>query len=417
MNIYISGISGTAMGPLALFARQAGHQVFGTDLQSGPVSSELLAANIQFTTGPDTQSGDFLRQIHHRHPIDWLVHTSAINHEHPELQLASSLGIKISKRDEFISFLIDQLDLKLIAIAGTHGKTTTTSMIIWACHQLGLPVSYLVGSTLPFAPSGAYQSETKYLIYEADEYDRNFLHYRPWLSAICSVSYDHPDIYPTETDYHAAFAQFRSQSQSIIEADRPDPRLTLAGEIRRLDATIAFAVVQKLAEDHNFSLDQNNLITTLNAFPGAGRRFEQIIPGVYSDYAHHPEEISATIALALEQAKLEGRASLTVVYQPHQNSRQHQVKNGYKKAFLGADQIYWLPTFLTREDPNLPILSPAELSSLLENHNRCQTANLDQHLANRLLEAWKGNSLVLLLTAGPADSWFRQVFSPHSPSS
>ena len=169
MNIFISGISGTGMGPLALFAHDAGHQVFGSDLHEGPITKELKAKNLTFAIGP--QTGDYLAEIHQKTPIDWYVHTSAITESHPEYQRAKSLGLKISKRDELIETLVETHHLKMVAVAGTHGKTTTTSMLIWLSQKLGLKASYMVGSTLNFAPSAKYDSDDQFLLYEADEYD------------------------------------------------------------------------------------------------------------------------------------------------------------------------------------------------------------------------------------------------------
>ena len=109
----------------------------------------------------------------------------------------------------------------MVAVAGTHGKTTTTSMIVWACLKLGLPAAYIVGSTLGFAPSGSYKESDEYFIYEADEYDRNFLKYHPWLSVIVSVSYDHPDIYKTPEEYSLILQVLEKKGLISIDYDAP----------------------------------------------------------------------------------------------------------------------------------------------------------------------------------------------------
>src|SRR5690606_5798559 len=111
------------------------------------------------------------------------------------------LGIKVAKRDELLARILHEKNLKLIAVAGTHGKTTTTGMMVWLLQQLGVPVSYSVGSTLSFGPSGKFDPKSEYFVYECDEFDRNFLHFHPYLSLITSVGYDHPDIYPTPENY------------------------------------------------------------------------------------------------------------------------------------------------------------------------------------------------------------------------
>ena len=127
MNIYISGISGTGMGPLALMAKAAGFNVWGSDLAKGAVYDELIKAGIEIKIGK--QDGEFLKNKLQN--IDWFVYTSALPEDHPELLMAKEAGLKCTKRDDFTAFLVDKLGLKMVAVAGTHGKTTTTAMIVW----------------------------------------------------------------------------------------------------------------------------------------------------------------------------------------------------------------------------------------------------------------------------------------------
>lgn len=409
MNIYISGISGTGMGPLAIMAKNAGHFVIGSDLNKGPIVDELNAAGIEYKIGE--QDGEFLKQKNAENKIDWFVYTSALPENHPELLAAKELGIKTSKRDELIAYLVKELNLKMVAVAGTHGKTTTTSMIIWAAKQLNLPVSYLVGTTLGFAKSGSYDKEDKFFVYEADEYDRNFLHFFPWLSLVTFVSYDHPDIYKTEEDYKNAFEQFKSQSESVINGGEIDERFNLAGKARREDATTAKKAIEKICESLGREITEEEIIRVLNDFPGVGRRFERITDGVYSDYAHHPEEIAATIEMANEEALRTGKRGVVAVYEPHQNTRQHEVKGGYKSAFNGAEVLYWLPTYLTREDKSLAIISPSEFIESLDHPEIGEPAEMNDDLKNELINLRKEGYLILLMTAGPADTWLRQVFN------
>ena len=213
MRIYISGICGTGMGPLALMARSAGFEVCGSDLSEGAIYNELIKAGIEVNISE--QHGKFLQEKI-TEGVDWFCYTSALPEDHAELVLAREAGIKCTKRDDLTAFLVDKLGLKMIAVAGTHGKTTTTAMIVWTALKLDLPVAYIVGTTLGFAPSGSYHDGDKYFVYEADEYDRNFLKYHPWLAVIPAVSYDHPDIYATREDYENAFLQFEKQSENVI---------------------------------------------------------------------------------------------------------------------------------------------------------------------------------------------------------
>lgn len=437
MKIFISGISGTGMGPLALMAKQAGYEVWGTDLAKGAIYDELVAAGIEVKIGP--QDGEFLQEkimkftgvelegsaskIAEKGKEEsapenaekdneiWYVHTSALPETSEELRVARENGLKISKRDELTAYLVKKLNLKMIAVAGTHGKTTTTSMIVYAALKLRLPVAYIVGTTLGFAPSGAYHVGDKFFVYEADEYDRNFLKFQPWLAVITSVSYDHPDIYATREEYEEAFQQFMKQSESVIDGEMvTEADFKLAGEVRRYDAALAQLAVRRMMKEMGETEQVAKNTEILNSFPGVGRRFERIADGVYTDYAHHPEEIAATVNVAREEAEMRGKKGVVVVYQPHQNVRQHEVRDGYKDAFLGAEKIYWLPTYLTREDPKLAILTPEELIGGLSNQEKAEPAELNAELKKNLEKYLNDDYLVLLMTAGPADGWMRESF-------
>ena len=407
MNIYIAGISGTGMGPLALMAKRAGFTVFGSDLHEGAVAPELYKEDIPVKIG--AQDGRFLQKCFDENGVDWFVHTSAMGADAPELKLAQSLGMRVSKRDELIAYLVEKLGLKMVAVAGTHGKTTTTALITWASLKLGLPASYLVGSTLPFAEAGSYSSDSEFLIYEADEYDRNFLKFYPWLSVITTVSYDHPDIYPTVEDYKAAFEKFMSQSEQVVQEPAAEiSGLTLAGEKRRYDAALATTAVLLMCEEVGKEVSASEIIEIMNDFPGVGRRFERISPGVYSDYGHHPEEIEATVEVAREEAKRTGCKGVVVVYEPHQNTRQHEVLNGYRKVFEGAEHVFWLPTYLTRENPDLKILQPVEFIARLSNSRDAEPAEISRELKGKLDKFLKDGYLLLFMSAGPLDDWVRK---------
>ena len=410
MRVYISGISGTGMGPLALMAKQAGFEVFGSDLAKGAIYDELIKTGIEVEIG--VQDGKFLQQKIEE-GVDWFVYTSALPSDHAELVMAHENNLKCTKRDDFTAFLVEKLGLKMVAIAGTHGKTTTTAMIIWTALKLNLPVSYIVGTTLGFAASGSYKKGDKYFVYEADEYDRNFLKYHPWLAVIPAVSYDHPDIYPTKEDYKKAFLQFENQSEKVIQEGIFEDEFKLAGAVRRKDAGLAMAAVLEMIQNEGSAETSSEIREILNDFPGVGRRFERLADGVYTDYAHHPEEIEATIDVAQDEAKLRNKKGVVVVYQPHQNTRQHEVRDGYKQAFMGVDKIFWLPTYLTRENPELAVIQPEEFIEDLQNKEKAEVSELNDELAKRLREYLADGYLVVLMTAGPADGWFREQFGEY----
>src|SRR5690606_7592299 len=147
MRIYFSGIGGVGIGPLALIAQDMGHDVLGSDLNESRYTKLMQERNVPVLIGQD---GSQIELSHEKAPIDWLVVTSALPPDHPEIIFAKERGIRISKRDELLNNLIDEKGLKLIAVSGTHGKTTTTGMLIWLFMQLGVPVSYSVGSDLSY---------------------------------------------------------------------------------------------------------------------------------------------------------------------------------------------------------------------------------------------------------------------------
>jgi UDP-N-acetylmuramate--alanine ligase len=411
MNIYFSGLGGVGIGPLVEIARDAGHTIMGSDLNESLITEELREQGVLVNIGQD---GSFLRESHVATPIDWFVYTSALPDDHAELLLAEELGIRTSKRDEFLAYILQEKDLKLIAIAGTHGKTTTTGLMVWLMQQLGIPVSYSVGTTLAFGPSGKFDPKSEYFIYECDEYDRNFLNFKPYLSLITSIDYDHPDTYPNESDYTDAFREFIDQSEHTIlwETDAEYVKanednawvlhetlsLPLAGEHNRRNATL----VTKAAEYLRLAKAEEVAIA-LGEFPGTDRRFEKIDDNLYSDYGHHPKEIAATLQLARELSD-----HVILVYQPHQNRRQTRIQTMYDDQFELADETYWLPTYLSREDPNEPILTPKELIAHLTNKQTVHVAELNDELWNNIQQARSEGKLVLCMGAGTIDSWVRE---------
>ena len=224
---------------------------------------------------------------------------------------------------------------------------------------------------------------------------------------ITSVSYDHPDIYKTPEEYRQAFEQFESQSENVI-SDCSFDDFKLAGEARRHDAGLALEAVSEIIKNENLEVSDDKIIKVLNDFPGVGRRFEKLSDGIYTDYAHHPEEIKATMDVALDEMDIKGKKGVVVVYQPHQNTRQHEVQDLYYDAFIGAEKVFWLPTYLTREDVSLPILKPLDFIGQLDNAEVAEGAELSDALWMEIQRYSNLGYLVILMTAGPADGWLRK---------
>ena len=427
MHIYFSGIGGTGIGPLALIAKEAGNKVSGSDKQSSAYTEYLIKQGINVHIGQKDDS--YINNVNKKEPVEWFVYSSALpleNPNHPELVFVKNNNIKYSKRDEFLSKFLINNKLKLLAAAGTHGKTTTTAMLVWVFKQLKIPISYSVGAKTNFCAMGHYSKNSEYFVYECDEFDKNFLSFKPYRSIISSLDWDHHEIYKTREDYKNAFIQFINQSSktylyynvskylninkqdklvcSVKQNDSITKQLSLAGQHNRDNARLCIELISNL-----LNIEPSKLIPILNKFPGTSRRFEQITTNIYSDYAHTPEEISATIQLAKELSN-----NILVVYEPLTNRRQHHMKLQYKNTFNGINQLLWLPSYLAREDNKQPILSPQQLIENLNNTNIAKPAIKNTALYKTIKDHAQNNGMVLLLAGGGGgslDEWARKMFA------
>ncbi len=429
MHIFFSGIGGTGIGPLALVAQQAGYAVSGSDKQESGYTTYLRNHGIESIT--IDQSYDAIAAAHAVSPIDWYVYSSAVAIEQPdapEFQFCREHGIRMSKRDELLNEILQQKAMKLIAIAGTHGKTTTTAMTIWTMKQLDIPIGYILPAKSSFAEMGSFESGAEYFVYECDEFDRNFLQFNPQLSLITGIDWDHPDIYPTREDYYQAFRDFIEQSESRVlwqsDVDRLGatadptgtvilfddnttiPHIKLAGEVNRRDAW-------QVAHALGILLDKQveQLLPLLERFPGVSRRFEQLAPGLYSDYAHTPPKIRGALQLGHEVAG----DNLVVVYEGLHNTRQHFIQDELAHLFDGIKQLYIVPSYLAREDTSLELLTPSKLKLLLHSEIQAKTsaAELNENLKEQIQRHLATGDTVLCLSAGGGgslDEWLREEF-------
>ena len=421
MHIYFSGVGGVAIGPLARIAQETGYRVTGSDSTESRYTRDIAAEGIEIVI---SQTYEQIASVHAANPIDWFVYTSALPQDHPELQFALKNGIKASKRDEFITHVLKEQELDMIAVAGTHGKTNTTGMLAWLFRQFKIPVSYSIGTNIPFGPNGQFQPNSKYFLYEADEFDKNFLKFDPAVTVFTSVDYDHPETYPSVDDYKQAFRDFADKSDFLVtwrtiaeyldlnfdynkeivndlDGETLKELFQLPGNYTRQNAYLAMILMNKLFPD----ISKQEIQEKLNSFPGTERRMELLAPNIYSDYAHHPVEIKA----ALQAAKEFGQ-HIVVVYQPHQNIRQHAILKEYTDSFEDAQIIYWLPTYLSREYKEMPILTPQELITHLSDPSKAIPADMNIELIENINTHRKAGHTVLLLSAGNLDDWAREYF-------
>jgi UDP-N-acetylmuramate--alanine ligase len=430
MHIYFSGIGGAGIGPLAMVAQQAGYEVSGSDKQDSQYIQYLRRRGIEnIHIG---QGHEAISLAHSLSPIDWFVYTSALpleNPNAPELLFCKDQVIKTSKRDELLNQILKDTGQEMIAIAGTHGKTTTTAMVTWLFKQLNEPASYLLPAKTSFAEMGAFDRQARYLIYEADEFDRNFLAFEPAISLITGVTWDHHEIFPTRDDYQSAFREFIDQSEYCIlwredseylqlktaenvaiedSNNKHITELKLKGFYNRLDAWLAICAVQRATQ-----APLTVLVDHMNHFPGLQRRMELIRPNLYSDYAHTPEKIRGAMSVATELAADSGQ-ELVIVYEPLTDRRQHYLKAEYRDCFEGASKVYWLPSYLAREDPKQRILTPAELITYLDDPTIAEPNEMGTVLRAAIQDHLEAGSMVVCMVGGGGgslDEWLRKEFS------
>ncbi|MCX6729322.1 MAG: Mur ligase domain-containing protein [Candidatus Saccharibacteria bacterium] len=430
MHIFFSAIGGTGIGPLALIAKQAGYTVSGSDKQDSLYIQYLRSQGLNDIHIGQTKSQ--IQKIHEKNPIDWYVYSSAVTMEQAkpeELSFVQSQKIQYSKRDGLLNQILLDKKLKLIAIAGTHGKSTTTAMVIWLFKELGIPLSYSVGAKLSFGDMGTFDPKSQYFAYECDEFDRNFLAFEPYISAITGVSWDHHEIFPTREDYQEAFREFISQSDhticwqedfdylglqsakqmTVLESDHPHIQtIKLAGLYNRLDAWIAVNAVHEATR-----VPVKELLSLASSFPGLQRRMEKIAKNLYTDYAHTPEKIIGCMSVALEMAEVSNQ-NVIVIYEPLTNRRQHFMRKDYKDCFNGATHVYWVHSYLAREDPLQEILSPTELIKDLADPTIATPMNRDDELKKTIEKHLAAGDLVVAMSGGGGgglDDWLRHTFN------
>ncbi len=290
---------------------------------------------------------------------------------------------------------------------------------------------------------GAFDPSSEYFIYEADEYDRNFLSFEPHMSLITGIDWDHPDVYPTRVDYETAFVEFLDQSDSAvmwrkdaniifsddelltepmtkssIRADRGGLKLTVLDETHEsigaqlgltgfVNRQNAWQVANAVHLITGKPLTQ--LVALMNNFPGVSRRFEAIRPHLYTDYAHTPEKIRGALQVAEEVAP----ERVVVVYEGLHNTRQHFIKDELPTLFAGAKALYIVPSYLAREDESLEMLTPEKLCAIVKNPADAKPVKLDENLEQIVAKHVKDGDLVLCLTAGGGgslDEWLRKEF-------
>ncbi|MFH1375613.1 MAG: Mur ligase family protein [Patescibacteria group bacterium] len=348
-NFHLVGIGGIGMSGLARILRGSGKTVTGSDLEGSPITEKLQAEKFKVTLSQAAKNIPEDAEI--------VIHTLAAKEDNPELAEAQKRGLKVLSYPEALGIVTQ--GKKLIAVAGTHGKTTTTGLIIAACLAAGEDISCLVGTNLQeLNDTNARTGESDWFVVEACEYKRAFLNLKPQILVITNIEAEHLDYYKDLDDYQKAFRELiqklpengvlvaNSLEQNITELTgstanffdaahiQPNFTLRIPGEHNVRNAKLAFVVTELL------NLDSAKATQGIENFEGGYRRFEKKgdfngAP-VIDDYAHHPTEIRATLEAAREAYP--GRR-IVIVYQQHQLDRAQKMLTELGASFGDADVV------------------------------------------------------------------------------
>ncbi|MFA6173632.1 MAG: Mur ligase domain-containing protein [Kiritimatiellales bacterium] len=344
-RIHMIGIGGIGMAGLALLLKERGHRVTGCDEQENRQTVWLREKGVTVLIGPDQS---------HLSDIDWVIRTTAVPDDHPEVANAK---VPVSRRGEVLPALLR--DRITIAVSGTHGKTTTTSMIA----QI-LGCGYCIGGEVPGFDGVAKDGEI--MVVEADESDGTIVNYHPDIAVITNIEYDHMEHHASVEAFEACFKTFIANTKKKVVYCAEDPaaarlcagsskavpygvasgewRVALPGRHNRLNASAAIEVSRQWKTE-------TEIFQALEKIRPVRRRFEKVFEGEYtiiSDYAHHPTEIRTLVQTALETLKPK---RLLGVFQPHRYTRTKALMADFPPAFQGVEKLWLLPVYAASEKP------------------------------------------------------------------
>jgi UDP-N-acetylmuramate--alanine ligase len=457
-HVHFIGIGGSGLSAIARLLAESGYMVTGSDRALSPLAADLQTLGVTVAVGHAAENVT---------GADWVVRSSAVPDDNPEVQAARAAGIPVYKRADFLGRLMQ--DKIGIAVAGTHGKTTTSAMLAWTLTQLGLEPSFIVGGVLSNFGVNARAGNGLPFVIEADEYDRMFLGLKPLYEVVTNIEHDHPDIYPTPADFHAAFVDFVQllpERGALIASGDDHGANELRAEARRLGKRV---VSYRVAESHRtesgewilalnvlanqfggysfnaifrlmsgvqylsnahlqvpglhnvrnalatlgviglMGLDVRYAAEALSEFRGTGRRFE--LKGkvnditIIDDYAHHPTEIRATLSAA--RSRYPGQR-IWAVWQPHTYSRVQTLFDEFVLAFKDADQVIVSEIYAAREARQ--DYSAESIVKAMRHPAAHFIANLAD-ISNYLVSNLKPGDVLLVLSAGDADQVSAEVLA------
>lgn len=450
-NIHLMGIGGAGMSGLAILLDQIGARVSGCDMIQTSYMRELKKRNIPIEMGHDARHiDDFMPNI--------LVYSSAIPKDHSEILKAWQQGITVSRRAEILSLIFNSR--RGVGIAGTHGKTTTSSMISLIAELADIDPTVAIGGELSDIGTNAKLGQGEYMVAELDESDRSFVYFHPEIAIITNIDWDHRDHYMTFKSVTDAFAEFLAHrkeggksivcmedagvntlcsdydisegivtygwgtgwdwgsievchnngggvSYTLNRNGKPAGRVELAvsGEHNVLNSLAAFAAA------HEMGIPEEKIKAALAGFKGAKRRLQKMGEVgdilVYDDYGHHPSEICATLSTV---RKIFPKRRLVTVFQPHRFSRTAALYKEFADALSLADRAFILPVYGSDEMPIEGVSSKMIFDAASED-NRAHyelSGNFDD-LVRSVCSTARSGDIILTIGAGSVGTLGKKI--------
>ena len=436
-SVHFIGIGGAGMSGLARIALSYGISVSGSDAKESSVVVALraLGAKVSYSHAAENVEG-----------ADVVIYSSAITQENPEMLKARTLNLPVLTRAQALAILMS--DSRSIAVAGTHGKTTTSSMLTVALQACGVDPSFAIGGTLTSSGSNAHKGTGDLFVAEADESDGSFIEYKPFSAIVTNVEYDHVDYFHTPSALTEAFIEFaqtishegtlvycaddagaRDLAKTISTAQRVSYGTFDESDLKidtinllpmgstsrviwkgRAIGTLSLHVpghhnilnaAAALAMGLTLGLAPVDLLAGLATFQGAGRRFEikSTIHGIriVDDYGHHPTEIKVTLEAARRFA---GDGRVLVIFQPHRYSRTQAFLSEFAHALEIADEVVLLEIYAASEAV-IPGVSSSNIASLM---NKGHFIPNFEQASEWIVEQAKPGDVILTLGAGDVNS-------------
>lgn len=405
------GVGGIGMSALARLFVHEGKKVSGSDRMQSEITKALTEEGVHFTS---TQVASNVTD-----GIDIVVYTEAMPHDHEELVQARALGIVTMNYFEALGMVANEY--YLIAVAGSHGKTTTTAMLIDIFEEAGFDPSAIVGSLRSKTKSNYRAGKSKYFIVEACEYKRDFLSLTPDVLIITNIEHEHVDYYKDLGAVQQAFREFAMQVReggvvimnfsgdniapilegltvSIIDYGKylnPLRVLTMPGVHNQLNAAAAIAGAEYAG------ISTRTADTALAHFAGTWRRFEYKgeVNGakVYDDYGHHPTEIKATLKGAREMFP---NKKVLLVYQPHLDSRTETLFDNFVTELGTVDHLILTPAYVARAVGGSPDSTKKLASTIAQNNHNTEYIENFEDIVTRVKEISTNAYVVLVMGAG-----------------